>query len=414
MFNPAVLFYSEIFNNKLVPGFALSMNMHLLRMLHASVSWSGFNKDYSRVGLGISLNTWKGSQFFLITDNLPGLIWPQAARSADFRFGINLRFGKDPYRDDEDEDGVMDQDDKCPRQAGPPDLKGCPDKDGDKIPDSQDQCPDEFGTTKFQGCPDKDGDGVIDKLDKCPDYPGVLKFKGCPDKDNDGIEDSNDLCPDEAGTVEFSGCPDNDGDGIKNSEDACPDNFGSKENKGCPNDKDSDGVPDQEDKCPEEPGKPESLGCPDTDSDKDGVFDRLDKCPQTPGSPATNGCPEVSTEAKFAIDQIEKKLVFEAGKDVILSESYVVLDDFSALLKSHPEWNISIEAHVSASEGNDSFTMALSKDRAQSVKSYLMNRGIDESRVKPEYFGATQPLGDDNTPEGKRQNNRIRIQIIYR
>lgn len=414
MFNPAILLYSEYFENKLVPGLALSMNMHLARMLHASVSWSAFNGDFSRVGLGISLNTWKGSQFFIITDNLPGLIWPQAAKSTDFRFGINLRFGKDPYRDDEDEDGVMDQDDKCPRLAGLPELKGCPDKDGDKIADKEDQCPDEFGTARFQGCPDKDGDGVIDKLDKCPDFPGVLRFKGCPDKDSDGIQDSLDLCPDEAGVFEFNGCPDTDGDGIKDSEDACPKEFGSKDNKGCPNDKDGDGVPDQQDKCPEEAGKPESLGCPDVDTDKDGVYDRLDKCPQTPGSPATGGCPELSTEAKFASDQVEKKLVFEDGKDIIKSESYMVLDEFSSLLKLHPDWNIVVESHVSASEGNDSFTMALSRDRAQAVKSYLINRGIDESRSRIEYFGSTQPVGDDNTPEGKRQNNRVRIQILFR
>jgi outer membrane protein OmpA-like peptidoglycan-associated protein len=414
MFVPAVLIYSEIFDNSVIPGFALSMNMHLARMLHATVSWSGFNRDFSRVGLGISINTWKGSQFFIISDNLPGLIWPQSAKSADFRFGINLRFGKDPYRDDEDEDGVLDQDDRCPRQAGPPELKGCPDKDGDKVPDSQDQCPDEFGVAKFQGCPDRDGDGVIDGLDKCPDFPGVTRFKGCPDKDKDGVMDSEDLCPDLAGSVEFSGCPDTDGDGIQDSEDSCPKQFGTRENKGCPNDKDSDGVPDLEDKCPEEAGLPENLGCPDKDTDRDGVTDRLDKCPQTPGSPATNGCPEISTEIKFTLDQVEKKLIFEDGKDIIKSESYSSLDDLGNLLKQHPEWNVSIENHVSASEGNDSFTMSLSKDRAQAVKSYLMNRGVDESRVKTEYFGAKQPLGDDNSPEGKRQNNRTRVQILFR
>ncbi|MEY4110286.1 MAG: hypothetical protein RLZZ46_641, partial [Bacteroidota bacterium] len=226
--------------------------------------------------------------------------------------------------------------------------------------------------------------------------------------------DSEDLCPDLAGSVEFSGCPDTDGDGIQDSEDSCPKQFGTRENKGCPNDKDSDGVPDLEDKCPEEAGLPENLGCPDKDTDRDGVTDRLDKCPQTPGSPATNGCPEISTEIKFTLDQVEKKLIFEDGKDIIKSESYSSLDELGNLLKQHQEWNVSIENHVSASEGNDSFTMSLSKDRAQAVKSYLMNRGVDESRVKTEYFGAKQPLGDDNSPEGKRQNNRTRVQILFR
>jgi outer membrane protein OmpA-like peptidoglycan-associated protein len=383
-------------------------------MLHASVSWSAFNRDFSRVGLGLSINTGGGSQFFIITDNLPGIIWPQAARSADFRFGINLRFGKDPYRDDEDEDGVLDQDDRCPRVAGPLELKGCPDKDGDKIPDNEDQCPDEFGSAKFQGCPDKDGDGVIDRFDKCPDLPGILRFKGCPDRDNDGVQDEEDKCPDETGVAEFGGCPDTDGDGIQDSEDACPKQFGSKEKKGCPNDLDSDGVPDQEDKCPDVAGRPENLGCPDTDTDKDGVLDRLDKCPQTPGSPATEGCPELNNDAKLLLEQAQKKLEFEPGKDVIKPESYQVLDDLSKTLKSNPEWVIYMESHVSASEGNDSFTLALSKDRAQAVKNYFVNRGIEESRVRLDYFGSKQPLGDDNTPEGKKQNNRIKFQVLFR
>ena len=85
---------------------------------------------------------------------------------------------------DTDGDGIPDKDDDCPTVAGLAKFKGCPDTDEDGVPDNKDKCP---GTPKgcpvdVNGCPlDSDGDGVIDCEDKCPKEKGTKENNGCPD-----------------------------------------------------------------------------------------------------------------------------------------------------------------------------------------------------------------------------------------
>jgi outer membrane protein OmpA-like peptidoglycan-associated protein/opacity protein-like surface antigen len=139
------------------------------------------------------------------------------------------------------------------------------DKDG--VPDDEDICPDQAGTRANKGCPDGDGDGIADKLDACPTLAGLSKFAGCPDTDGDDIPDQVDKCPKEKGTEFFGGCPDTDGDGIADKDDKCPTEKGVAEEEGCPlKDSDKDGVVDKEDKCPEQAGPVSNMGCPVIDS----------------------------------------------------------------------------------------------------------------------------------------------------
>jgi outer membrane protein OmpA-like peptidoglycan-associated protein len=83
------------------------------------------------------------------------------------------------------------------------------DKDKDGVTDDKDECPDEAGEIALIGCPDKDGDGVADKKDKCPDVKGSANHNGCaaPDSDGDGLNDDEDKCPKLRGSLEQGGCP---------------------------------------------------------------------------------------------------------------------------------------------------------------------------------------------------------------
>ncbi len=142
-------------------------------------------------------------------------------------------------------------------------------RDGDKdgIPDDEDVCPDEAGTRATKGCPDTDGDSITDKLDACPTVAGLSQFAGCPDTDGDGTPDKSDKCPDEKGPEFTGGCPDTDEDGIVDKEDKCPDEKGIADEEGCPaKDTDKDGTIDKEDKCPEQAGPQSNMGCPVIDS----------------------------------------------------------------------------------------------------------------------------------------------------
>ena len=163
-------------------------------------------------------------------------------------------------------------------------------RDGDKdgIPDDEDACPDEAGTKATKGCPDADRDGVANKLDACPDIAGLAKFAGCPDSDGDGVPDKDDKCPADKGTEFTGGCPDTDGDGIADKDDKCPEEKGVAEEDGCPvKDTDKDGIIDKDDKCPEQAGPQSNMGCPVIDSTTTNVSGATMNQPIVGG--ATNG-----------------------------------------------------------------------------------------------------------------------------
>ncbi|MFN8415196.1 MAG: OmpA family protein [Cytophagaceae bacterium] len=264
---------------------------------------------------------------------------------------------------------------------------------------------------------DSDGDGVPDSRDQCihtPKGEPVTPF-GCPyDVDFDGVFDYQDSCKNEPGPKENHGCPwgDKDGDGILDNVDACPDVFGLKEFKGCP-DSDGDGIPDNLDKCPKQPGVAQYEGCPAPflDKDGDGVNDYEDLCPDTPGSKANRGCPELKPEEKAAIQKAFENLLFETGKDVIMSSSYHSLDELAKVLINNPKYKLYLEGHTD-NVGDDDANLDLSKRRAASVKRYLVSKGIDSSRITTDGFGETKPKATNDTPEGRKLNRRVEMLII--
>jgi outer membrane protein OmpA-like peptidoglycan-associated protein len=125
-----------------------------------------------------------------------------------------------PRIKDRDEDGLPDEDDRCPKEPedfdGFEDDDGCPDPDNDQdgILDADDRAPNEAedrdGFEDEDGVPDldNDGDGIPDADDRCANEPGVAVTKGCPDPDTDedGVPDRVDNCPNEAGLRVNMGC----------------------------------------------------------------------------------------------------------------------------------------------------------------------------------------------------------------
>jgi outer membrane protein OmpA-like peptidoglycan-associated protein len=311
---------------------------------------------------------------------------------------------------DTDMDGIQDSEDACPTEAGPKEFQGCPDRDGDKIIDKNDQCPDDAGLAEFNGCPDTDGDRIIDKDDDCPEVAGIELFNGCPDTDGDGLKDSDDLCPEVAGPKENQGCPDTDNDGIFDYLDACPTEAGPEENRGCPwPDTDGDGLLDKDDKCPYNAGPPENDGCPYTDTDGDGVIDKEDECVNTPGPVENKGCPVVDLEVlKRAFDNLN----FETAKAVILESSYSSLEDLANYLVENPDFKLKIAGHTD-SQGAAQNNLILSKKRAEAVRDFLESRGVAKERMFVYFYGEEQPVATNDTPEGREQNRRVEMEVIF-
>ena len=243
--------------------------------------------------------------------------------------------------------------------------------------------------------------------------PIIENVKEIADRDGDGVLDKDDLCPDVAGLPEFKGCPDTDGDGVFDYLDECPKVVGPKENKGCPwPDTDGDGLTDNVDNCPKTAGPIQNKGCPYGDTDGDGLNDFEDACPNTAGPKENKGCPIIEKKDQEIVDMAVKNLEFETNKSIILDPSKPALDKFAETLKNKKDWNILLAGHTD-NVGDDDANMILSKNRSEAVKSYLIMKGIDESRIRVTYFGETKPIADNNTSEGRQKNRRVEFTIVF-
>ena len=276
----------------------------------------------------------------------------------------------------------------------------------------------DYGASHFQhsagvvfqfGMIDTDGDGIADKFDECPETPGLAEFNGCPDTDGDGIPDHLDECPNTPGLAEFNGCPDTDGDGIPDHLDECPTVAGLPQFNGCP-DTDGDGIPDHLDGCPNEAGPAENNGCPWPDRDGDGVLDKDDQCPDVPGTVANHGCPEVTVEVIKQLNEYSKTILFDLGKATIRKESYAVLQSIVDIMKEYETAKFEIEGHTDSS-GSLKLNERLSKERAASVKDYLVSIGMDANRLTSEGYGPSKPIATNKTAAGRQQNRRVEISL---
>lgn len=101
---------------------------------------------------------------------------------------------------------------------------------------------------------------------------------------------------------------------------------------------------------------------------------------------------------------------FEFNSGVLKTASFEVLDKIAAEMKKDPSVKFRINGHSSI-EGSAEHNMSLSVDRANSVKSYLTNAGIDGSRLTVKGFGATQPTAPNTTEEGKALNRRVEFKL---
>ena len=233
------------------------------------------------------------------------------------------------------------------------------------------------GDEDEDGCPegsagDRDGDGIPDSVDKCPDEP----------EDFDGFEDQ-DGCPD----------PDNDKDGILDKNDLCPND---------PEDKDR-----FEDKD----------GCPDPDNDKDRILDVNDACPNDPetynGKDDEDGCPDkgmVVVEENQIL--ILEKIYFETNSAEIQQRSFPLLDAVAATLNGNPQIRlIEIQGHADE-RSSDAYNIKLTRARAASVRTAMIDRGVDPARMRSSGYGERCPVDKAHNAEAWEKNRRVEFKIL--
>lgn len=109
--------------------------------------------------------------------------------------------------------------------------------------------------------------------------------------------------------------------------------------------------------------------------------------------------------------EISEMIQFETGSDRITSESQSIIDEIAQVMENHPEVElVRIEGHTD-NVGERQMNMDLSKDRANAVRTALVERGIDQERMEVAGFGPDEPIADNATPEGRAENRRVEFHI---
>ncbi len=106
-----------------------------------------------------------------------------------------------------------------------------------------------------------------------------------------------------------------------------------------------------------------------------------------------------------------ENLIFERGRSKISSESFEELDKLVDWLNERPNMVIQLEGHTDF-EGNANANTALSQERVDAVKEYVVSKGVKKTRVLTKAFGGAQPLTLERTDEAKQKNRRVEVRVI--
>jgi outer membrane protein OmpA-like peptidoglycan-associated protein len=119
----------------------------------------------------------------------------------------------------------------------------------------------------------------------------------------------------------------------------------------------------------------------------------------------------VKQETRGMVITLSGGVLFTSGKSDLLPTAQLKLNEVAtALTEQDPDSTMVVEGHTD-SQGKPDFNQKLSQARAQSVRDYLVSRGIASDRISAEGFGPTRTVGDNATAEGRANNRRVEIVV---
>lgn len=104
-------------------------------------------------------------------------------------------------------------------------------------------------------------------------------------------------------------------------------------------------------------------------------------------------------------------ITFPINSYQIQPQFYTTLNEVAQTLTAYPQTLVDVYGHTDPS-GGDRINIPLSQNRAQSVASYLVQRGVNSARIATQGFGSSRPIADNSTEAGRAQNRRVEIRIV--
>lgn len=146
------------------------------------------------------------------------------------------------------------------------------------------------------------------------------------------------------------------------------------------------------------------------DADIDGVPDANDLCSDTPRSYAVDkdGCPIAIEE----VARVELLVNFDFDRSEVKEQYLPEIESVARFMEQYPDRVVELEGHTD-SRGTDAYNLGLSQRRAESVMAELVGRfGISPSRVSAKGFGESQPIGSNDSAQGRAENRRVITVVI--
>jgi len=110
------------------------------------------------------------------------------------------------------------------------------------------------------------------------------------------------------------------------------------------------------------------------------------------------------------LNEYSKTVLFDLAKATIRPESAEALTSIAEIMKEYPTTVFHIEGHTD-SQGGDDYNLNLSKERASSVREFLISKGTPANRLTSEGYGESRPISSNNTSKGRQENRRVEISL---
>jgi outer membrane protein OmpA-like peptidoglycan-associated protein len=116
-------------------------------------------------------------------------------------------------------------------------------------------------------------------------------------------------------------------------------------------------------------------------------------------------------KVKIGKKVVLRNILFESGKSILTSGSYDELERLLNILEENDQIKIEISGHTDKT-GTEPLNLALSEARAKTVVEYLVQNGIDHSRITSKGYGSSQPIADNASAAGRAKNRRVEFKIL--